>query len=85
MTISNNTSKLFKAAAQGNPPEGHPATDKVLYREGTSEITSEMLAEANLCKDHCLPFEAYGKKWRITWATHDETGLVAIEGVEWPD
>ncbi|MCV9960719.1 hypothetical protein OIU34_02305 [Pararhizobium sp. BT-229] len=75
----------FAPAFYALPPESNPATDKVLYREGTSEITSEMLAEANLCKDHCLPFEAYDKKWRITWASKDETDLVAIEGVEWPD
>lgn len=75
----------FATALLASPPVGNAATDKVLFREGTSNITSEMLAEANLCKEHCLPFEAHGKKWRITWASHDETDLIAIEGVEWPD
>lgn len=77
--------QLFTELLSALPPKGDLKTDKVLYREPDRDITSELLAEANLCKDHCLPFEAYGKKWRVTWAKHDETGLIAIEGVEWPD
>lgn len=73
----------FSDTLTAQPPVGRPATDKVLYREGTSFISSEMIAEALMCKENCLPYDAHGKQWRVTWVGRDEVELLAIEGVEW--
>ncbi len=70
----------FSDALNAQAPIGRPATDKVLYREGTSFISSEMIAEALQCKEHCLPYEAHGKQWRVTWVGRDEAELFAIAG-----